>query len=679
MLAVLASAPLVDPRLVYERKYDGIRAVIEVAFAPAAGKAARARVRIASRLGNDKTAQFPEVVASLDAWARANPAAVAGGALILDGEIVALDDAGAPQGFQRIQDRIHLTGASDVVRLASRHPVAYVVFDLLFRDGRDLRALPLVERRMQLEQLFADADARPDRLRLSEIAVGDGTAIYERALADGWEGLIAKDGASRYRSGERASEWRKIKLVKRQEMIVGGWTEPRRSRAKLGALLLGLREPAGLRYAGHVGSGFCEKDLERIGKELASREIDECPFTVIPPANERPHWVRPDLVAEVQFSGWTDDGIARHAVFLGLRDDVAPAAVVREDDRDDDREGDREEDAPSSPADAELASLSSALEEIEASKARGGGTVDLPGSVSLDVSNLNKPLWPKLGITKGQLLRYYVAVAPYLLPVLEDRPLVMRRFPDGVDGPAFYQQRAPDKVPRGVRVERVAADKVVPTRLIGGSLATLLYMTQLASISQDPWFSRASSVDDIDFAAIDLDPLDGTPFATVRDVARWTHDELDALGVEGFVKTSGASGMHIYVPMPPGTPYESGVLFCQIVATLVAGRRPRAATVERSVERRPAGTVYIDYLQNIRGKTIACAYSARASAFAGASTPLRWSEIGERLDPRDFTIATLPARLRTVGDLWAELRRSGGVDLEAAIERAQTRHGKSPR
>jgi bifunctional non-homologous end joining protein LigD len=204
-------------------------------------------------------------------------------------------------------------------------------------------------------------------------------------------------------------------------------------------------------------------------------------------------------------------------------------------------------------------------------------------------------------------------------------------------------------------------------------------MTQLASISQDPWFSRASSVDDIDFAAIDLDPLDGTPFATVRDVARWTHDELDALGVEGFVKTSGASGMHIYVPMPPGTPYESGVLFCQIVATLVAGRRPRAATVERSVERRPAGTVYIDYLQNIRGKTIACAYSARASAFAGASTPLRWSEIGERLDPRDFTIATLPARLRTVGDLWAELRRSGGVDLEAAIERAQTRHGKSPR
>ncbi len=403
------------------------------------------------------------------------------------------------------------------------------MFDLLFRDGRDLRGLPLVERRMQLEALFASEGTRPERLRLSEIAVGDGTAMYEQALANGWEGLIAKDGASRYRSGERASEWRKIKLVKRQEMIVGGWTEPRRSRAKLGALLLGVREPAGLRYAGHVGSGFSEKDLVRIGRLLAEREVDDCPFTTKPPANERPHWVRPELVAEVQFSGWTDDGIARHAVFLGLRDDVAPAAVVREDDpgADDGR--------------APLAELRAALEEIEASRT-GGGRVELPGGISLDVTNLKKPLWPRLGITKGQLMRYYVAVAPQLLPVLEDRPLVMRRFPDGVDGGAFYQQRAPDKVPNGVRVERVAADKEVPTRLIGGSLATLLYMTQLASISQDPWFSRAMTVDDIDFAAIDLDPLEGTPFATVRDVARWTHDALDALGVEGFPKTSGAIG-----------------------------------------------------------------------------------------------------------------------------------------
>jgi bifunctional non-homologous end joining protein LigD len=328
------------------------------------------------------------------------------------------------------------------------------------------------------------------------------------------------------------------------------------------------------------------------------------------------------------------------------------------------------------PSRAQLAGVAAKLEEIEASKT-GGGTLELPGGARVDVTHLAKPLWPALGITKGQLMRHYVAVAPHLLPVLDQRPLVMRRFPNGVDGSAFYQQRAPDAPPPGVRVERVAADKEVPTRLIGGSLATLLYMTQLASISQDPWFSRVPSIDDLDFAAIDLDPLEGTPFARVRDVARWVHDALLALGVDGFAKTSGATGLHVYIPMPAGTPYESGLLFCQIVATLVAGAHPAAATVERAVDRRPKGSVYIDYLQNIRGKTIACAYSARASAFAGVSTPLRWTEIGERLDPRDFTIRTTPARLGQVGDLWAEMRRSRGVDLAAALERARTRHGKA--
>ncbi len=709
-LSALAETSLRDPRLVYERKYDGIRAIVEVTppraevapAPPAVGTGvAAAGVRIASRAGNDKTAQFPEVVASLATWAATSRHAV-----VLDGEIVALDDAGAPLGFQRLQDRIHLTGGDDVGRLAGKHPVAYVVFDLLQRDGRDLRALPLALRRMQLEPLFAGAPAGV--VRLSEIAVGDGTALYQQALANGWEGLIIKDGASRYRSGEHSGAWKKIKLVKRQEMVIGGWTEPRRSRAKLGALLLGQVEPAGLRYVGHVGSGFSEKDLERLGRLLAAREIADCPFTSRPPANERPHWVRPELVAEVQFSGWTDDRIARHAVFLGIREPeegpmkpptprppakakaktkakeisttakaatTARAPKVRKT-----KPATTTESANAAErlSRAQLAGVTAALEEIEASKT-GGGTLELPGGARVDVTHLAKPLWPALGITKGQLMRHYVAVAPHLLPVLDGRPLVMRRFPNGVDGSAFYQQRAPDAPPPGVRVERVAADKEVPTRLIGGSLATLLYMTQLASISQDPWFSRVPSIDDLDFAAIDLDPLEGTPFSRVRDVARWVHDALLALGVDGFAKTSGATGLHVYIPMPAGTPYESGLLFCQIVATLVAGAHPAAATVERAVDRRPKGSVYIDYLQNIRGKTIACAYSARASAFAGVSTPLRWTEIEERLDPRDFTIRTMPARLGQVGDLWAEMRRSPGVDLAAALERARTRHGKARR
>jgi bifunctional non-homologous end joining protein LigD len=215
----------------------------------------------------------------------------------------------------------------------------------------------------------------------------------------------------------------------------------------------------------------------------------------------------------------------------------------------------------------------------------------------------------------------------------------------------------------------------VPTRFVGGDLATVLHMAQLAAISMDPWFSRAQSPHQMDFAAIDLDPMDEAPFSRVRDVARWVQDELEALHLTGFLKTSGSSGLHIYLPLQPGTPFEAGMLFCQIVASIVAGRHPEAATVERTVKKRDPKAVYVDYLQNVEGKTLACAYSARASDYAGASTPLAWDELDDRLDPRAFTIQTLPARLGRVGDLWAPLGRSAGIDLEAALDRVRTRHG----
>jgi bifunctional non-homologous end joining protein LigD len=244
-----------------------------------------------------------------------------------------------------------------------------------------------------------------------------------------------------------------------------------------------------------------------------------------------------------------------------------------------------------------------------------------------------------------------------------------------VDGPSFYQHRAAEKPPRGVRAQSIPDDDV-PSRFVGGSLATLLYMTQLAAISQDPWFSRIDSPLEMDFAAIDLDPMDEAPFSRVRDVARWVHDELERFGVTGYLKTSGASGLHIYLPMRPGTPFEAGMLFCRIIAELVAARHPDVATVERTVRKRDVRSVYVDYLQNVGGKTLACAYSARASHYAGASTPLAWDELDDDLDPRAFTIRTLPARLREVGDLWAPLRESPGIDLEAALDRAASQRGK---
>ena len=377
-------------------------------------------------------------------------------------------------------------------------------------------------------------------------------------------------------------------------------------------------------------------------------------------------------MAQVRFTEWTSDGKLRHPVYLGLRDDVEPRSVRRE------RKpgiGDQGlgivethllDLPPLARGAAGRASraLIARLTEMEA--ARAEGRIELPEGLSLAVGNLDKVFWPQGQLTKGDLMRYYADVAPYLLPVVGDRPLVMKRYPNGVRGKAFYQQRAPEPLPPGVRVETLPDDTEVPSRLVGGSLMTLLYMAQLAAISQDPWFSRVGSHVDADHVAIDLDPMPGITFEQVLDVARWVHDELEARGIPGFPKTSGADGLHVYIPLPPHTPYDTAVLFCQLIATLVAQKHPRETTVVRSVHAR--GTrIYVDYLQNVRGKTLACAYSARASDFAGVSTPLTWDEVHRGVNREDFTILTVPARLREVGDLWAGLRKSKGVDLERLL------------
>ncbi|HXW05520.1 MAG TPA: non-homologous end-joining DNA ligase [Vicinamibacterales bacterium] len=726
MLATLVDAPLTSPGLLYEPKYDGIRAIAEIE--PARGAP---RVRLWSRLGNEKTAQFPSVVRALQTLG------VHGRRLVVDGEIVALDAAGRPTGFQRLQSRIHLSDAHDVARTERAQPVAYIAFDLLCDGDRDLRGAMLTERRQQLESLL---EGRTDAvLRLSEQAAGDGRALHARARAEGWEGLIAKEARSVYQSGRRSPTWRKIKLLKQQEFVIGGWTEPRQTRQYFGALLLGVHEPGNpgdrLTYVGHTGTGFDGAELRRVWTLLASRATDRSPFTERIKSNEPAHWVRPELVAQVRFTEWTDDNKLRHPVYLGLRDDKAAAEVVRETpvpprasraaaERDDTgaaRASDHSTGGagpgrpravsvvlPSRPA---AASATGRAQPTRRSTARGGrrptgearrsraeriptpadaavveqlraleaarndGTIVLPDGSRLGVTNLSKLFWPKLKLTKGDLLRYYATVAPLILPAVEDRPLVMKRFPNGVDGPAFYQQRSrQEQPPREVRIETLPAD-IEPIsepdarRFIGGSLITLLYMTQLAAISQDPWFSRVQSPLEVDYVALDLDPGDGATFARVLDVARWVRDELASLKVPGVPKTSGSSGLHIYIPMPPGTSYESGVLFCQIVATVVAAHHPKVATVERKVKARGKGTVYVDYLQNILGKTLATAYSARASAFAGVSTPLTWDEVDAGVDPRDFTIVTAPARFAEVGDLWKRLRASKPASLEAVFRK----------
>ena len=684
MLASLDEPPVAGHGLVYEPKYDGIRALIDVR--PAARRGADPAVTIYSRNGREKHAQFPAIAASLQAIAKTLRAP-----LLLDGEIVAIDASGRPLGFQHIQGRIHLASAGDIARAEAAQPAALVLFDLL-RDGdEDLRGQPLAARRLRLQERVKIPPPAKKILRLSEIAADDGRPMLTRAKAEGWEGLIVKDGASVYQSGKRSPAWRKMKLLKQQEFVVGGWTEPRLSRSHFGALLVGYYDEQGaLRWAGSVGTGFDQAELDRVAKLLEARAISKSPFADQFKTAELAHWVKPDLVVELRFTEWTSDSLLRQPVYLGMRTDKRARDVRREDAASPTapapklpahpmyRKNRRIKSEPSAAAsieDPRLAALVDRLHELQAIKK--DGDLELPNGDRLRVTNLAKVFWPKLGITKGDLLRYYVTVSPYLLPVIDDRPLVMKRFPNGVDAKlSFYQQRHPEEPPPGVRRE-VLPDDIEPIseegprdRLIGGSLTTLLYMTQLAAISQDPWFSRVADPLHADYVAIDLDPGDEAGFDKVLDVARWVKDVLDKYDIPGVAKTSGSSGMHIYLPLPPKTTYETGQLLCQIVATTVADAHPKVATVERWVKRRPRGTVYVDYLQNILGKTLATAYSARASDYAGVSTPLTWPEVARGVDPRDYTIRTAPDRFAEVGDLWAPIRGRRRVDLRAVIRRA---------
>jgi bifunctional non-homologous end joining protein LigD len=531
MLASLDDAPLEDPHFVYEPKYDGIRAIAEVSPA--------GPVRLWSRLGNEKTTQFPEIAAALAKWARRQKQPV-----VLDGEVVALDKEGRPAGFQRLQSRIHLS-----TEAPGSTPTAYIVFDVLREGDRDLCDRPLLERRTIVERLFKGN--RDTCLRISEMARGNGNDLFARAQQQGWEGLIAKRADSLYKPGKRTPDWRKIKLTQEQEFVVGGWTDPRQTRAWFGALLLGVYDGPHLVYVGHTGTGFNERELARVMKLLTPLETSECPFTPRPRTNERPHWVEPRLVAQVRFTEWTDDAKLRHPVYLGLRDDKDPRDVVRE-------MGSGFSRTPARPARTTRTSISSStgtlVDQLTALEhARRDGTLELPDGRKLAVTNLHKVFWPKEKLTKGDLFRYYAQVAPCILPAIADRPLVMKRFPNGIAAKPFYQHRIED-VPAGVRVETVKVAGERP-QLIGGDVLTLLYTTQLAAISQDPWFSRVQSPESSDYAAIDLDPMPGLPFSRTLEVARWIHDELELLGAKGVPKTSGSEGLHIYLKLQPVTPY----------------------------------------------------------------------------------------------------------------------------
>jgi bifunctional non-homologous end joining protein LigD len=432
----------------------------------------------------------------------------------------------------------------------------------------------------------------------------------------------------------------------------------------VGALLLGSYDAAGgLVYVGHTGTGFTRQSLLDVSRRLRPIERKTSPFTTTPRTNEVAHWVRPSIVVEIKFNEWTTDGKLRQPVFLGVRDDKSPREVVREQSSvasatpDKGRvrtPGSRRAVASAKQAKKKATTepVARRLQEIEDSG--GSGTVEIDGA-RLDVTNLGKVFFPATKQTKGDLMRYYARVAPVLLPAIADRPLVMKRYPNGIRGKAFYQHRAPEKPPAAVRVEPVSDEGLTTLpRLIGGSLATLLYVIQLGAISIDPWHSRAASVQFADYSIIDLDPGPSARFDHVIVVAQAVRRVLDELKLRAVPKTSGASGLHVVLPLGEGVPNDGARMIAEIVARRVVQQEPKIATIERTVSARPRGAVYVDYLQNIRGKTVAGVYSARAEPRATVSTPLRWDEVVDGLEPADFTIDTVLPRIQKLGDLWAK-------------------------
>ena len=685
----------------FEPKYDGIRII---------AYATPADARLVTRNGNDKSTQFPEIVTALRALS-----SKARRPLVLDGEIVALDGDEVAR-FQNLQSRMHTTDTSFIDSAKEGSPAALMVFDLLVDGGEVLLGQPWSARRALLEQRLRNRTS--SAIRLGESVPNDGDELLKKARRLGWEGVIAKRMDALYVPGDRSRAWLKLKIEHRQEFVVGGWTEPRNSREYIGALLLGYFDGDDFIYVGHTGGGFTREGLKEMSHRLAKLERAKAPFKTVPKTNERAHWVTPKVVVEVKFGEWTADGKLRQPIFLGVRDDKPARDVGREAESVQDRVTRRRASAGASakaktPARGKTAAKGTAKSgtkktpagtrgsggsRSKASKASGGGAVlanagvverlleietsggkgevQLGGKTALNVSSLDKVYFPKDGVTKGALMRYYASVANLILPALRDRPLVLKRTPEGIDGETFFQQKAPEHTPDVVRVEKVEeANGDVTERFVGGDLPTLLYMVQLGCVSTDPWHARVGSLDKPDYTILDLDPGPKAGFAEVLEVARWVKEELDTLGLTAALKTSGSRGLHIAVPLPPTVGWDTAVTLAQLIATSVAMAHPKVATVERSVAARPSGTVYVDYLQNIRGKSVAGAYCVRAKPGATVSTPLEWRELTGDLDPHEFTIDTAPARFAKVGDLWnsALKSRNSAATLRAVSELARER------
>lgn len=691
MLTKPIEEPFDDPDWFFEPKWDGVRTLALVRR-----QGAERSVLLHSRNLNPVNRQYPEVV---DAVYGADLPDV-----ILDGEIVALDAQGRPS-FQRLQQRINLRGGEDVAEIRRTAPVVYYVFDILYYDGHDLMARALSERRQILEAVLPAGPI----LRLSEAFPREGRAFYRAAQDQRLEGIVGKRKASVYEPGRRTGAWVKVKVRKTLHAVVGGYTQGRRGRkSHFGALLVGLYDGKGrLQYIGHVGGGFTDGDLQEMLTRLRPLERRDPPFATEPRTNEPPTWTEPRVVVQVEYGEWTDEGVLRVPVFKGLTPEIPPEACRLEEVRP--PQIPDEQPSPGSAAAARAPARTRPAEELSPLE-RSLARLRLP----VEFTNLDKVYWPELKLTKGDLITYYLSIHKTILPHLRDRPLTLRRFPDGIHGENFHQKDYPD-APRFVTIARIwtETNKTTNAAPVCNDLAALLWLAQIADIEMHPWYSRitpakrgegAGETPHTDFASseetlrgsvlnfpdqliFDIDPYifpegeqprkgpgEKDPeytrkgFEAATEAALLLRKLLEGLGLQLFVKTSGKTGLHIYVPIARRYTYEETHAFAKTICQFLEAQHPKRLTTEWTVEKR-VGKVFLDYNQNRLGATLASAYSLRPTVQATVSTPLAWKELERGVDPLTFTYETVPKRLQKREDPWKDIAKVR-QRLEEAIRAA---------
>lgn len=583
MLCTLVDEPFSRPDWLFEIKWDGYRAI---------GSKNKDKDELYSRNGLDFSEKYAPVAEALR-QIKHN--------VILDGEIVVVDDHGTPH-FEWLQGW-HKDPHGEL---------RYYAFDILWCDGRDVRGMPLLARKALLKHILPESTV----LQYSDHLETDGLKLFEQMKSRGLEGMVAKRADSPYREDVRGQDWLKIKTGQRQEVVIGGYTEPRNSRKYFGALLVGVFDKGEFVYTGHSGGGIPDEQRKSLLARLQKLERKSSPFKTEPKPNAPVHWTKPQLVCEMSFSEWTADGLMRHPQFEGLRPDKKPADVHRE--------------LPK-----------------KASVAPAKNISGLP----FEPTHQDKIYFPKTKYTKGDLFKYYESMAKYILPYLNDRPHSLNRMPGGIDGESFYQKNnahLPDWVPHADIFSDSNNENL--RWMVGGQLDTLLYMVQLGCVEINPWNSRVKHLNKPDWIVIDLDP-DGNKFDEVVEVARTTHEVCKEWGIPAYPKTSGKTGLHIYIPMGAKYTYEQAKNLAHLIVLEVHKRQPAVTSVERMPEKRKH-KIYLDYLQNREGQTLAAPYSVRPTPEATVSMPLRWEEVKPGLKPTDVTIKNALTRVKRTGDLY---------------------------